>query len=82
MKTRYRPALNEAGRRIPLTYEVDAKFHGEWTHLGRVQRFGSLPSMRGWCGLPVGGGEWTRKRQTRPQAADDLVNLKQNELGR
>lgn len=45
-----------------------------WRVLGVVQRFGSLPSLRGWKALgDAAGAEWTRKRQTRGEASADMV---------
>lgn len=43
----------------------------KWVTVGAVMRFGSLPSMRGWCS--TAGDGWTRKRQTRAAAVKDLI---------
>jgi hypothetical protein len=51
---------------------VQRRPRGPQHSIGTVQRFGSLPSMRGWKARPEGGGEWTRKRQARADAAADL----------
>lgn len=45
----------------------------QWSVAGIVQRFGSLPSMQRWAGLPEGGGEWTSSRRLQAQAAEDVV---------
>jgi hypothetical protein len=56
------------------TYEVSVQRRprGPRHVLGQVVLFGTLPSMRGWKAQPAGGGEWTRKRQTRADADADL----------
>jgi hypothetical protein len=45
-----------------------------WRVLGKVQRFGSLPSMQCWKALAdADGASWTRSRVTRGDATADLV---------
>lgn len=43
------------------------------TPIGIVQRFGGLPSCQRWSGRDTRTGKWTRSRQTRAQAAADVL---------
>lgn len=49
--------------------------------IGQVQRFGSLRSCRYWAGTVTGTGERTRSRDTRAQAAADVLTAWQQAGG-
>ena len=61
------------------TYEL----HVRWAPrtpavlLGLVQKHGSLRSMQSWSAKRTGAKSWTRSRQTRKDAAMDLIALAQ-----
>lgn len=70
------PRTRCRSRRVNHVYDVQVQDRpgGRWVTVGRVKRFGSLPSMQSWRAIGDGEGqEWTRPQDTRAAAIADLL---------